>query len=266
MDISPPFVTDGQAAEMTKPCKGPLDNPSVLSEPVIRFHAATGNPREHSPLAAGFPAPFEIVGLVRMQFPGPASWSATPVPNAWHGIQDLLERHGIVLVRWPHQDAQRYAVGVRHQVVLGSVLPTVRRVRPNHFAPLFARMLEASTAARSQSIFPASFKASSKVRCSWSHTPSACHSLNLRQQVIQLPHPISFGRSAQRMPVFSTNRIPRNAALSAMRGRPPSGFDGGTGSRGAMRSQRAEGRISLAIQLHYAPQVHSTRGFVTTSK
>ena len=33
-----------------------------------------------------------------------------------------------------------------------------------------------------------------------------------------------------------------------------------------MRSQSAEGRISLAIPLHYASQIHSTRGFVITSK
>ena len=102
MDIGSPLVTNGQAAEMAKPCKGPLYNPSVLSKPVIGFHAATGDSREHSSLAAGFPAPFEVVGLVRMQFPRPASWSPTSFSNAWHGIQDLLERHGIVLVRWAH--------------------------------------------------------------------------------------------------------------------------------------------------------------------
>jgi len=251
--IGAPLVADCKAAEMAKPCKGPLNNPPVPSQSVVGFHAATGDPREHSSLAAGFTAAFEIVGLVRVQLPRPSSWSATSFPYAWHTIQDLLEGHGIVLVCRAYEDAQRYPIGVRHQVVLGSVLPTVRWVRPNRFAPLFARMLEASTAARSQSIFPASFKASSRVLCNWSHMPSACHSLNRRQQVMPLPQPISFGRSAQRMPVFSTNRIPRNAAWSAMRGRPPSGRDGGTGSRGAMRSHRAEGRISLAIQLHYAP-------------
>jgi len=31
------------------------------------------------------------------------------------------------------------------------------------------------------------------------------------QHVIPLPHPISLGKSAQRMPVFRTKRIPRKA-------------------------------------------------------
>lgn len=45
-----------------------------------------------------------------------------------------------------HADGARDPVGIGHQVVLRSVLPAVRRVRPDRSAPLLARMFEASTA------------------------------------------------------------------------------------------------------------------------
>jgi hypothetical protein len=81
-------------------------------------------------------------------------WPATTLANTWDRIQDLLERDGVVLVGWTHQNCQWDAVGIGDQVVLRPTLGSVCGIRADRFAPLFARMVEASTAARSQSILP----------------------------------------------------------------------------------------------------------------
>ena len=164
MDISPPLVANGQPSELANPGEGPFNNPPVLAQSLGRLHPAPGNAGHHSSLSASHSAPGEVIRLVRMQFPRALPRSAPALPDARNAIQNPLEWHRVMLIGRSHQNGQRNAIRIRHQVVLGPVLPTVRRVRPDRFAPLFARMYEASTAARSQSIFPASFNASSRVR------------------------------------------------------------------------------------------------------
>lgn len=188
-----------------------------------------------------------------MQLLEPAPWPPAAMADSRHSVNHLFERDRVMLVRRANQHCHRDAVGIGDQVVLGPVLSSVRRVRPDRLPPLFALMLEASRAPRSQSIRTASFNSSSKALWRSSQTPRSCHSCSRRQHVMPLPHPISLGRSAQRMPVFRTNRIPRKAFWFGTGGRPPLGFGKGTGRSGAMRSQSSEGRISRAIQVHYAP-------------
>lgn len=154
MDVCSPLIADSQAFEVPEPGEGSFNNPSVLAQLVIGFDAPASNSREYSPLAAGFPATAKVVGLISVQLQRPAPWSATTLANAWDCIQDLLERDGVMLVGWPHQNSQRDAIGIGDQVVLCPTLGSVCGIRADRFAPLFARMVEASTAARSQSILP----------------------------------------------------------------------------------------------------------------
>ena len=252
VDIHPPFVANGEALEMLKPGEGPLHHPAVLAQLLHRLDSSSGDPGKHSPDSAGNATTPEVVCLVGMQLGEPAPRSSSAMADARHGIDQLLEGDRVVLVRGPDQHSHRDAVGIGDQVVFGSVLSAIRWIRADPLAPLFALMLEASRAPRSQSILPASFSSSSKVRWSSSQTPRSCHSCKRRQQVMPLPHPISLGKSAHLMPVFRTNRIPRNALWLGTRGRPPFGFGVGAGRSGAMRSQSSEGRISRAIQVHYA--------------
>jgi hypothetical protein len=89
------------------------------------------------------------------------------------------------------------------------------------------------------------------VRCNSSHTPASCHSLSLRQQVIPEPQPISLGSISQGIPLLSTNRMPLRAARSSMRGLPPWGLGGSSGSSGSIISQSSSLTSSLAMLSPY---------------
>ena len=266
MDIRPPFVTNHEPPEMLEPRECSLDNPTMLAELLRCLDPTSRDPGEHASDPAGHPAAAKVIGLVCVQLQKAPSGASSTMPDARNRIEQLLERDRVMLVRRPHKHGHRDAVGISDQVVLGSVLAPVRRVRADRLAPLFALMLEASKAPRSQSIRPASFSSSSRIRWRPSQTPWSCHSWRRRQHVIPLPQPISCGKSAHRMPVFKTNRMPRKAFWFGTGGRPPFGFGVGGGRSGAMRSQSSEGKISRAIQVHYAFFPQGTRGFVTTSK
>ena len=78
--------------------------------------------------------------------------------------------------------------------------------------------------------------------------PACCQSRKRRQQVMPEPQPTSCGRYSQRMPVFSTNRMPVKTARSGTRGRP--GFSlsqRGGGSSGATTAQSSSLTNGLAI-------------------
>ena len=252
MDIGPPFVTNHEPPEVLEPGKGSLDDPTVLAQLLSGLDPTPGDSGEHASDSTGHPAAAKVIGLVGVQFHEPPPGPPSAMPNPWHGIEQLLKGDRIVLVRRPDQHSHRNAVGIGDHVVLGAVLPSIRGVRADLLAPLFALMLEASRAPRSQSILPVSFNSSSRMRWRSSHTPRSCHSWRRRQHVMPLPQPISLGKSAHRMPVFRTNRIPRKAHWSGTGGRPPFGFGIAGGKSGTMRSQSSEGKISRAIQVHYA--------------
>jgi hypothetical protein len=104
-----------------------------------------------------------------------------------------------------------------------------------------ARTLRLSMLARDQSMARSAPSQLRIWRCSAAHTPAACQSRSLRQQVGPLPQPNSFGNSRQGVPVRRTKMIPPKAARSGMRGRPPLGFGCSLGRRGSMASHRSSG-------------------------
>ncbi len=69
--------------------------------------------------------------------------------------------------------------------------------------------------ARDQSIFSFLCKFCSNTLWNFSHTPASFQSLNRRQQVIPLLHPISLGRYSHPIPVINTNSIPVKALRSS---------------------------------------------------
>src|ERR1700722_19039757 len=85
--------------------------------------------------------------------------------------------------------------------------------------------------------------------------PALFQSRRRRQQVMPLPHPISFGRYSQGIPVRRTNRIPVSTARSGFGGRPPRGFGRSVGSRGSIRSHSASGTSGLAMDLATYPSI-----------
>jgi len=124
-----------------------------------------------------------------------------------------------------------------------------------------AGMEAESSEARSQSIWLASPRRSSNMRCSLSHTPASCHSFRRLQQVIPDPQPISWGSISQGIPLFSTKTIPVRAARLSMRGLPPSGFGGSGGRSGSMVCHSSSVTSSLAMLSGYPVD-----GFVRLTK
>ena len=102
--------------------------------------------------------------------------------------------------------------------------------------PFFAGTLEASGAARDQSMAYAASSSSSKTRCNLCQTPAPLQSRSRRQQDMPLPQPISWGSISQGIQLLRTNRIPAEAARSGTGGRPPFGLRRRLGSSGAIRA------------------------------
>ncbi|MGF6472787.1 hypothetical protein QFZ89_008038 [Paraburkholderia youngii] len=50
MNVETPFETNAQFAETGKPCMRALDHPAMPPEPLLAFHAATGNTGRDSAL------------------------------------------------------------------------------------------------------------------------------------------------------------------------------------------------------------------------
>jgi hypothetical protein len=86
---------------------------------------------------------------------------------------------------------ERNSLGVDHNMALRSRFAFIRRRWAGTFSPFLAATLAESTAARDQSILPASPNLSSSTWWRRSHTPAACQSLRRRQQVIPLPQPLT---------------------------------------------------------------------------
>jgi hypothetical protein len=168
-----------------------------------------------------------------------------------YGVDDLFEDHRVVDVGSGDDHRERDPFSVRNNVALRALLSFIRRIRSGFCTPLLAGMLAESTEARSQSIWSASPRRSSKMRCSLSHTPASCHSLSLRQQVIPEPQPISWGSISQGMPLLRTKTMPVRAARFSMRGLPPWGFGGSGGRSGSMVSHSSSVTSSLAMLSGY---------------
>lgn len=81
-------------------------------------------------------------------------------------------------------------------------------------------------------------------------TPAACQSRSRRQQVTPDPQPISCGSSSHASPALRTKMIPVKQARSGTRGRPPFGFGGSGGSRGATSAQRSSVTNGLLRRRH----------------
>ncbi len=165
--------------------------------------------------------------------------SAAGTDDGRNRVDEGQQLGRVVCVDSGEAHRQRDTVAIHHEVVLGTGLAPIRRVRAGGFAPLFARTLRLSTLVRLQSTAassPSQFKSRS---CSASQTPATCQSRRRRQHVVPLPKPSSLGNRRQGQPVRRTKAMPPKAARSGTRGRPPPGLGGCLGSSGSIASQRS---------------------------
>jgi len=211
MDVTASFIPDPQPLELMQPGDRAFHHPAVYAETAAMLGAP---PRQHRSDAA--PAQLAavwvtIIGPVTLYQQRAPSWSAT---FAAHRRDRLDERHqlGHVMGRGTRQSSrQRDALRFDNQVVLASSFGPIRRVRAGLEPPFRDRTEELSTTARDQSRLSASCSFASSSSCNRCHTPAACQSRSLRQQVIPEPQPISCGRSSHEMPVRKTKRMPVSA-------------------------------------------------------
>ena len=115
--------------------------------------------------------------------------SATYAAYRWNGVNEWQQLVDVVAIRACQDRADRNAVGVYQDVVLGTWSRAIRGVRASFSPAPTARTDEESTAAREKSSSPASRNFASSSSCNRFHTPAFCQSRSRRQQVEPEPNP-----------------------------------------------------------------------------
>src|SRR5271170_1758804 len=152
----------------------------------------------------------------------------------------------IVTVGGSEDGGKRHAAGIDSEVVFRAVFPAVHGARSRFFPPCTARMYAESTITREKSISSAPRSLSSSRQWSRSHTPAWRHSSRRFQRVMP-QQPISWGKSSQGRPVFSTKMIPVRQTRSGTRGLPTPGTYGCLGNSGSTKAQSSSGNNGLLI-------------------
>src|SRR5215207_4072926 len=262
MDVVPALVANRESAVLRKPGQRALHNPPVPTQLLAALYALSCYTALYPTPSQSSLALFVVVGFVGVHllgtFPRPAP---TGTLDGLYSIEEFFEDHRVVDVCCAEHYRQWDAPSVRNKVALRALLSFICRIRSGFWAPLLAGMEAESSEARSQSIWSASPRRSSKTRCSLSHTPASCHSLRRLQQLIPDPQPISFGSISQGIPLLRTNTMPVRAARSSMRGLPPWGFGGSGGRSASMVSHSSSVTSSLAMFSCYP-----VNGFVRLTK
>jgi hypothetical protein len=243
VDVGAAGVSAGEVAVGVQPGDRSLDHPAVASETGPVAGVAFGD--------VGCDPAFSQFAAVVLGIVGPvgvnAAWTELAVTACrWHAIHELEELRDVVAVGARQCDRERDAFPVDDYVVLAARTRAIDRRGAGLLAPPLARTCELSTTARDQSISPASCNSSSRTWCKRCQTPASFHSCKRRQQVMPDPQPISWGKCSHGMPVFSTNRIPVNAARSGTLGRPVT-CGARTGKTGSIRAHNSSLNSSLAM-------------------
>ena len=193
---------------------------AVAAEPVVALDAAAGDAIFDAAQLPMRTTACEVIALVCMQLGWPAAWPSRLASDSRQRVYQRLEDHRVVAVGTSDAEHERDAVDVRHEVALHSEPAAVRRVGPGvQTPPGGLATLAPSMLARPKSSLSAPRNSASSSRCSRCHTSAACQSRNLRQHVMPLPKPNSWGNSSPHgMPVRSTNRMPWRADSSSSRG------------------------------------------------
>ena len=196
MDVISALVAHLQPSEAVQSRQGSFDGPPVAPQLLTGFDAPPSYPSRYAPLPQGFAASRKVISLIGVQLLGAFARASTRPLDGLDGIHGLFQEPGVVDVGSRVNHRERDTVPVDHNMALRALFAFIRRIRSSSFAPPGAGTLAESNDDLSQSIssiLPNRFKSS---RCSFSHTPSSCHSLRRRQQVMPDPHPISWGRAS----------------------------------------------------------------------
>jgi hypothetical protein len=166
MDVVAPLIADREPAVLRKPGQcALLHDPPVPPQLLAAVYALSCYTALYPALSQDFFAFVVIVGFVGMQllgtFPRPAS---TRTLDGLYSVDEFFEDHRIVDVGSGDDHREWDPFSVRNKVALRALLFFIRRIRSGFCAPLLAGMLAESSEARSQSIWSASPRRSSKMR------------------------------------------------------------------------------------------------------
>ena len=243
-----PIVPHHQPTPVVQPAMSTLHLPATRADRVhLRRTAGTlaSRPmtlrnRGTNPSSSQFPPELcAVVALVSSQrvrsLLGPAS--STRDANPVHHIQSHCH---LGYAGTGHIEGQRQSLSLRHHVDRAPLtLPSVVDV----LSPFLAGTKLPSRNAWLQSSLLCSSRVLRTLSHMCSHTPCSSHSCKRRWQVEELPY--RSGRSFQRAPERSTQRIPLRVVLSSALGLPRRL---GGGRRGAMTSHCSSRRSSSIAQ------------------
>ncbi|VWD33112.1 transposase Tn3 family protein [Burkholderia lata] len=187
MNIETTFEANAKFAKPGDPSMRAFDDPTMPSEPLAAFHAATGDTSLDASLLQIAPAASEVVALVRMQLSRAFARLAAQARHCRDSVQRGLECHRVVSIGARDRDGQWDTASVYGDVPFRSELSSIRRVGAGFLAPRGLETLAPSRLARSQSIWSCSRNRRSISKCNRAHTPATCQSRRRRQHVIPLP-------------------------------------------------------------------------------
>ena len=242
------FKANPQTAELMQPTVRAFDHPSKHAQPAAMFRVSFGQHRPDAPPPQSRAVGFGIIRAVALDTFGTSS-PATFAANLRNRVHQGDQLRYVVRVGSGQRRRQWDAIGIGKHVMLRAGFAAIRGIWAGLRPPKTARTDVLSTTARDQSIFSASSKRWSSTQRILSQTPAACQSRRRRQHVMPEPHPNSFGRYSQGMPVLRTNKIPVSAARLSIGLRPGffrRRFFGG-GSIGPSSSHNSSAKIGRAM-------------------
>ena len=251
MNVGSPFIAHFQPSLTVQPGVRAFDDPAMTAEFFLRLNSLPGDARSDASLTQRSAVLLRLIPFVRMQLVGAFPRSSARTLDGLDCIETFLKHRRLVDVGRGQQDGERDPLPVDHKMALRALFAAIRRILPGFFAPPGEATVEASIAARLQSMRSAWPSRSRKTRWRRSQTPAFCQSRRRRQQVMPEPQPISGGNISQGVPVINTNRMPVNAARSEIGGRPPFRRGCRAGSRGSMTAHSSSETIGLAIDQEY---------------
>ena len=211
MYIGATLIANLKSSKPVKPGDGAFNDPSEDTKSAAVTGKAFSDDWCDAHLAKGFAVGLGVVPSVGDEGIGFPSGTPRLAAYRGNGFDQRDELRDIVRVGPGQYYSERNAIPVRDDVVLASRFPPVRGIRTDFRPPKTALTELESATARDQSILSASLNLLSITSWIFSHTPAFCQSRRYRQQLIPVPHPISFGSISHGSPLLSTKMMPVRA-------------------------------------------------------
>jgi hypothetical protein len=231
VQIRSPFIPNTQATKLMQPGQRSFHYPAIDAQAAPVGCAAAGQHGLDMSVSQPPAVGIRVIATIPLQTLGTPPGTTAFTSHGWNSLHQRLQLGDVMAVSTRQADRQGDAGGIGEEVVLATEFGFIRRIGARLGPPFRARNEALSTTARDQSIWSAPCSLASRTSWSRCQTPAACQSRSRRQQVMPLPHPSSWGKSSQPIPVFSTNRMPVNARRLSIGFRPGyryrRGLDGG---------------------------------------